>query len=143
MRKLLLILATTLGAVNIAQAAKLHNYDEAADLIRQGKLITFAVDLDRCTPKDPSTPKLNIFYTWRPEGIRIQQGVILARGTTYSETITSVPNANKSLQAYEYRLDKTNTLTTSAHLLDPATYSDRAKPREFTCQLNEGFNMYS
>lgn len=136
-----ILLASSLLAGQV-YAAQLNSYNEVDAALSQGKQITFVVDFDKCLQSNKPA-RFSHRASWKPLGVLIHDGVIQARGATYSDEIKSMPGMNKTLQAYDYRFDKNNVLRVTSRFLDSVTHEEKAPPAKLTCQLGVGVKIFS
>lgn len=130
-----------------ASTTKLTDFEQAAGALTAGHLLTFVVQFPRCEIKNTNNINLSLSQlqaTYRPEGILLdaKEGMIAARGITYSDTIRSLPELVSVNQAYTYVYTKNGELHITNRFLDPATFKPQLHPIEFTCTQGKGFEVY-
>lgn len=145
MKKIFVLLVLVVSVS--ANATKLLNFDQAAAALTQGQLITFVVQFDKCVIKNSTNNNLTLSQhqvTYRPQGVlyNATQGLIMARGMTYSDSIRAIPSLSNVNQAYTYVYAKNGELHITNRFLDPATFKPQFHPIEFTCKQGKSFEIY-
>ena len=122
----------------------MRNYLQTIDALNKGKHITFVIDWDFCKTNMPEMmPSFSTSY--QPENVNMNKsGFIQSSGVKYAHEIKIVPNNLGPVnQAYVYTFTKYEELHVINRFLDPITYAEKIPAFEATCQLGNGFKVFS
>lgn len=145
MKKLVFGIVSACCIVQTCYAVKLKSYQEAVDLLSEGKNVTLVINFDKCTTSDNHDgKKLSGLSVLRlPTVTLIQHGKIIIREVIPTGKIGAFPDLGNVYQTATVIMNQNNQLDATLQVLDPVTYKEVLAPTEIACDLNKGFNLYS
>jgi hypothetical protein len=124
-------------------AEPLINYLKTVDALNNGKHITFVINWEFCKTNIPDI-KPNFSSSYTPENVNIDKsGFIQSSGVKYAHEIKIAPMLGPVNHAYVYTFNKFEELHVINRFLDPITYAEKMPAFEATCQLGNGFKVFS
>ncbi len=139
MKKSLLLLGILLST-NL-YAARIHNYEQLVTAIENGDVIRININFDLCKTKDARI--MHGFGSYTPNEMIIDMaGDVNASLTHFTIQNPLTPN-HAVYEHVRYAINSSNVVQITTNVLDAATYMAVAKPVTYTCEIDDGAQIYN
>lgn len=146
MKKITMFLLATALSTSFA-GTKLKDFSEAKEVLSQGELFTFVVNVDQCEFKTPHKDLVGSQgqVVYKPNFLIYGPSyeIIKSRGESFAQDFKSIPNLKNVHVTYTYELNKDNVLNINYQFLDPKSFKAKRPALKISCKLGKGFDLFA